>query len=176
MHTEIIKPNEKKNYNLITTIILLVLGLVLITNSNTFVTIAFEIVGAFIILFGLYRTFRYMSLKKQFKVEDNDALISGIISITVGLLIILLAGVLEVGLRYIIGFYLLFSGINKISLGLRIKDIQKKLSITYFIEGGILGIIGLYTILFANAALIIVGILMVLSSIFDLISYFKNKI
>lgn len=174
MKTTIIKPNGKKDYHLIGPIIVFLLGIILVTNSNSIVTIAFKVIGAFIILFGLYRLLGYFKLKKQFKVDDNDALVSGIMGITIGLIVILLASVLELGLRYIIGFYLVIKGVSKISSALSMKQINKNVFLTYFIEGIILLLLGLYTIIFANAALIIVGIFMIISSVMDFINLFRK--
>jgi len=175
MKGQIIKPQKEKNYNLLTSIIFLILGIVLVTNSNQIVTVAFQIIGIGIVLFGLYKTFQYLNLKKQFKTEDNEALMAGIMGITIGLLTILLASILEVGLRYILGIYLLINGINKINIALEFKMINKKLFITYLIEGIIIILLGLYTIFFANAALMIVGILLIISSILDFITNFQAK-
>ena len=99
MKGKIIIPNQTKNTKVIASLITLVLGIILVTNSNQIVTITFQIIGGFIILFGIYHFLKYFKIKKQFKMDDNNALMAGISSITIGLLIIILAGVLEIGLR-----------------------------------------------------------------------------
>lgn len=175
MNTVLITPKDKQKKGMTESIILLILGIILITNSNRIVTIAFQIIGFIIALVGIYRIFRYISLKKQFKTEDVDALTSGIIIISVGILIILIASILEVGLRYILGFYLLWNGMNKLVIATALKSNNQKLFISRLITSIIYIVLGLYSILIANAALIIIGILITVSSLVDIITYFQKK-
>ena len=79
MKGKIIIPKNAKNSNLLSIIISLILGIILITNSNSIVTIAFQIIGVIISIFGIYRFITYFNIKKQFKTEDTNTLISGII-------------------------------------------------------------------------------------------------
>lgn len=175
MTGKIIKPNDQNKKGLISSIIFLILGIVLVTNSNQIVTIAFQAIGAIIIVIGLYYVFRYISLKKQFKTEDTNALMTGILASAIGLLTILLASILEVGLRYTIGFYLILNGISKIGFAIQMPDRSSKLFISKLLEGILLLLLGLYTLFVANAALIIVGIFLIISSIYDLIQFSQQK-
>lgn len=174
MKGKIIKPQKNSN-KLISSILLLILGIILITNSNQIVTIAFQIIGIIIIIYGLYRIFHYISLKKQFKMEDNDSLITGIISITIGILLILLASIIEVGLRYLIGFFLILNGLNKIVTYLNFQTKTSYLLLGNLFIGIILILFGLYTIFIANAALIIVGIILTFSAIWDIVLIIQKK-
>lgn len=175
MKGKIIIPTQNKNYNLVSCIVSFIIGIVLVTNSNSIVTIAFQLIGAIILLYGIYNLIQFFNIRKQFKTEDNNALMSGIISITIGLLIILLAGVLEIGLRYIIGLFLIINGVSKLNIALILKKENNKNFITSLIVSIILIIFGLHTIFVANAALIIIGILLILSAVFDLIKYVSKK-
>ena len=105
--------------------------------------------------------------------DDNNALMAGISSITIGLLIIILAGVLEIGLRYILGLILIIHAINKLNLALLAQNSNKNRFISNLITSIIFLIIGLYTIFFANAALIFIGIVLIISSLLDLLSLLK---
>ncbi len=175
MNTKLIKPNNKQKKGLFESIILLILGIILITNSNSIVTITFQIIGALIITFGIFHIIKYINLKKQLKIEDSNSLMNGIISISIGLIIVLLASILEVGLRYILGFYLIANGINKILIAKSFHQEQNKLFRSNLINGSIFILLGLYTILIANAALVIIGVLLIISSLYDIINYLTNK-
>lgn len=176
MKGKIIIPNNPKSKNWISIIISLILGIILITNSNRIVTITFQIIGAIISIFGIYRLITYFNIKKQFKTDDHNALMSGILSITIGLLIVTLAGILEIGLRYILGLFIIINAINKLSLSLSYKNTIKKFFYSNLIESIILLIIGLYTIFYANAALVFIGIILILSATFDFFKmFFQNK-
>lgn len=174
MKGKIIKPNDKYKKKIIESITLLILGIILVTNSNQAVTIIFQIIGVGIILFGIYKLHHYLMLKKQFKMEDSDSLISSIISITIGLLIILLASILEVGLRYIIGFYLIINGISKSFIALSVKNQSPKFFYLNIVVSIIYILLGLYTIFIANAAFLIIGIILIFSSLLDLVTCLKK--
>ncbi len=173
MKGKIIIPNQTKNTKVIASLITLVLGIILVTNSNQIVTITFQIIGGFIILFGIHHFLKYFKIKKQFKMDDNNALMAGISSITIGLLIIILAGVLEIGLRYILGLILIVHAFNKLNLALLAQNSNKNRFISNLITSIFFLIIGLYTIFFANAALIFIGIVLIISSLLDLLSLLK---
>lgn len=174
MKGKIIKPNDKYKKKIIESITLLILGIILVTNSNQAVTIIFQIIGVGIILFGIYKLYHYLMLKKQFKMEDSDSLISSIISITIGLVIILLASILEVGLRYIIGFYLIINGISKSFIALSVKNQSPKFFYLNILVSIIYILLGLYTIFIANAAFLIIGIILIFSSLLDLVTCLKK--
>lgn len=175
MKGKIIKPKEKQQKNLIGSILLLILGIVLVTNSNIVVIIAFQIIGIIIILYGVFKLYQYLNLKKQFKIEDNDKLTYAILSIAIGLLIILLASIIEVGLRFILGFYLILTGLSKLTIALEIKDMKQQMARTNLIGGILFLVLGIYTIFVANTALIIIGILFIITAIVDFINYFTNQ-
>ena len=63
MKGKIIIPNQTKNTKVIASLITLVLGIILVTNSNQIVTITFQIIGGFIILFGIYHFLKYFKIK-----------------------------------------------------------------------------------------------------------------
>lgn len=169
------KTKENRKKGLFGSILLLLLGIILITNSNSIVTFAFQIIGAIVITYGIFQIIKYLNLKKQFKIEDSETLMSGIIKITIGLLIILLASILEVGLRYILGIYLIMNGINKLWIASSLSERKSKFFINNIVNGSIFILLGLYTILIANAALVFVGILLIISAIFDIFSYSQKK-
>jgi len=175
MNIKIIKPKKTEKKGLFGSILLLLLGIILITNSNSIVTFAFQIIGAIVITYGIFQIIKYLNLKKQFKIEDSETLMSGIIKITIGLLIILLASILEVGLRYILGIYLIMNGINKLWIASSLSERKSKFFINNIVNGSIFILLGLYTILIANAALVFVGILLIISAIFDIFSYSQKK-
>ncbi len=174
MKEKLIKPKNKQKTNSINSIILLILGIILATNSNKIITLGFQLIGICIITFGIYKIIKYINLKKQFKIEDSETMISGIITITVGILIVVLASILEIGLRYIIGFYLILNALGKIMIAKTILDHKNPIFISNTIASIILLILGLYTIFVANAALIIVGIFLIISSLVDLFTNLKK--
>ncbi len=172
--TTLIKPQKRKekekiNYELISAIILLVTGIILVTNSSKAVIIICYCLGIIIALFGGFNLLNYYRLKNELKIESNTHLILGVTTVFIGIIIILLASAIEAFLRFIIGLILIINGLNKIK-----TSIDNRTFITLTI-GIILVGIGLYTILAENIIFIIVGSLLILSSTIDLIKYFNNQ-
>jgi len=175
MNGKIITPNKaNKSKNILSILITLILGVILVTNSNKIVIITFQLIGATILIFGIYKTLRYFSMRKQFQVEDSNALLSGIMGITIGLLTIFLSSAIEISLRYLLGFFLVLNGISKIATSLTWKE-KSHLFLSLLIEGTILLAFGLYSIFFQNAALMIIGLLLIASAIMDFITYLQLK-
>ncbi len=172
--TTLIKPKkiqdkEKNKIELVGAITLFIIGFILFTNSSQAIIIVCYFIGSIILLFGGYNLIRYYSLKKELNIESNINLISGVISIFMGIIIILLASAIETFLRFIIGIILIYNGISKIKNSLDYNN--------YFILT--LGIIfvgmGLYTILAENIILALCGIILMIASILDIIKYIKSN-
>ncbi len=175
MKGKIITNQENQKKSILLSIIILLIGIVLVTNSNQIVIIGFQCIGACILLFGIYELIRFFTIKKQLKTEIQSLLLNGVMCSIIGLLTILGASILELGLRYIIGFYLILSGVNKIGNAFLWRKDSSNIFYIYLIEGLILTGFGLYTVFYANAALMLIGVLLIISSIFDFITYFKVK-
>lgn len=185
---EIIKPKSKKqekkenefkekynqNKKFISPILLGVVGLIFLTNSNKIIVYACYILGAVIAGIGIYNIIKYNQIKQQLKIEDSQKLNTGIIFITIGLLIILLASVIQTFLNLIIGIWLIITGITKLIGISELYTINRKTANLNIIESFILIAMGLYTIFFQNIVLTVVGIWMLISAALDLYNIFKK--
>lgn len=169
--TTLIKPKSNKkeiNKDLISSIVMLIIGLILLTNSSQAVIVVCYCLGIVAILIGGYNLVNYYKLKKELNIENTNYLVIGVMAFFIGLIIIILSSAIETFLRFIIGIVLIFSGINKIINSISFNNYVESL------EGILLVIGGLYTIIAENIVFIIIGLLLVISSIYDLITYYKN--
>ncbi len=164
-----IKEKENQNLKILGPIIMLIIGIILLTNSSKAVIIVCYSIGAVIIAFGAFQLLSYYRLKQELNVEDNKKMVVGTSTIFIGIIVILLSGAIETFLRFIIGFALVFNGVKKTMIA-----INERNSIL-LIEGIIFVAMGLYTILAENIVFQIIGVLLILSSIIDLVTYFKEK-
>ncbi len=170
MKVTVVKKQEDKNLNLISSIIMLVLGIILTLNANQLITTIFIILGVIVTAFGIIRLGTYFKDKKQFNLDNNETLVSGILGIAIGLLTILLASILSNAIQIISGIWLLLVGLNKLIIYLQFKT-----NLVDLVLAIVLILLGIYTILFANAILIIIGIVLIITSIYDIINSLKNK-
>ncbi len=163
MKVTIIKEKEKET-NIISNILMLILGIILTLNANKLITTIFLIIGIIITCLGI------ISLTKYFKDKDNNILLISSISLTaIGLLTTLLASILTNAIQIISGIWLLIIGLNKLFI-----YIQTKINIQNLIISIILIILGIYTIFFKNAILIIIGIILIITSIYNILIELKT--
>lgn len=172
--TTLIKPKkrkekESKNLKIIGPILMLILGIILLTNSSKAVIIVFYCIGALFILIGAYNFIRYYQLKKDLNIEDNNKLILGTSTLFIGILTLLLSGAIETFLRFIIGILLIYNGLKNAVISLNSKNY-----ISLLIGIALIGM-GLYTILADNILFQIVGVLLIIASVVDFVGLLSQK-
>lgn len=153
--------------NIITDICLLILGLLLVSNSNNLLTTIFNIIGLLLIFYGMYLLIQYSKMK-QMKIEDLTIRNQMIFYITSGILTIILSNFLVNMINILTGLFLLFIGISRL--------VNNKFPDKVNLIGTIIIILmGIYSILVENAALVLIGLLLICYVILDIVNYFNNK-
>ena len=170
MKTEIIKPKKeiKEARSLLNLIIYLVLGLLLMFKSNEVVELLFYVLGIIVIIYGIKSFIVYYQNKEiaQFK---NINLTIAIASVIIGVLLIILSGVLEASIRYVLGFFFIYMGVSRLLTSISFNEYKNFGTISNIV----LIALGIYSIFFSNAVLIIIGGILVLNAIILFIEYFK---
>lgn len=171
MKTEIIKPKKQKkdNSNLVTPIIYLIIGIILAFKSNEAIQLLFYIIGILIIVYGVKSLVDYYKNKSivQFK---NVNLSIAVISIILGVLIILLSETLEVSIRYLLGFFLIYMGISRLLTSISFNDYKNWSTVSNIL----LIILGIYSIFISNAILVFIGWLLIINAIILFIDYWRK--
>ena len=169
---EITVLKNKKDKSIISSILVLILGIFLTFNSEGLLNIIFDILGAIIIIYGIYQFSRYYSQKKQFGSDDGATLISAISSITIGLLIIFLSNILTNAIKIVTGIWLVYMGLSKLGTALTLKNTKAFKS--SLLSAVIIFLLGIYTIIAENVVFVIIGVILIIYSILDIISYYKS--
>ena len=177
MKVTVVDKNYKgQDSSLVYSIILLVLGIFLTLNANGVLNIVFDILGALVMIYGVYKLVMAFKLKKDFKTVNNSLMSSSIMSLIFGLLIIVLSQVLINAINVVTGIWLIFTGISKLNVALSIGSIKEKDFIVSLISSILIIGLGLYTIMSQNVVLTIIGILLIIYSVIDIINYIvRNK-
>lgn len=170
-----LKNSFNKNKKFISPILMGIVGFIFLTNSNTIIIYACYILGAIIAGFGIYNIIKYIQLKNQLKIEDSVKLNTGIISIAIGLLVILLSSIIETFLNIIIGTWLIITGVTKLIGISELYSVDKKTANLNIIEAIIVIAMGLYSIFFQNIVLTIIGIWMIIGAGIDLYNLLKTN-
>ena len=170
MKTEIIKPKKemKEARSLLNPIIYLVLGLLLVFKSNEVVELLFYVLGIIIIIYGI-KSFVVYYQNKDVVLYKNVNLTIAIASVIIGVLLIILSGVLEASIRYVLGFFFIFMGISRLLTSISFNQ-YKNFSI---LSNIVLIALGIYSIFFSNAVLVIIGVILIINAIILFIEYFK---
>lgn len=170
MKTEIIKPKKevKEARSLLNPIIYLVLGLLLIFRSNEVVELLFYVLGIIIIIYGI-KSFVVYYQNKDVVQYKNINLTIAIASVIIGVLLIVLSGVLEASIRYVLGFFFIFMGISRILTSVSFNNYKNFSTLSNIV----LIALGIYSIFFSNAVLVIIGVILVINAIILFIEYFR---
>ena len=170
MKTEIIKPKKemKEARSLLSPIIYLVLGILLMFKSNEVVELLFYVLGIIIIIYGI-KSFALYYQNKDVVQYKNINLTIAIASVIIGVLLIVLSGVLEASIRYVLGFFFIFMGISRLLTSISFNNYKNFSTLSNIV----LIALGIYSIFFSNAVLVIIGVILVINAIILFIEYFK---
>ncbi len=175
MKVTVLKNDEKKDYSIVYSILMMALGIVLFFNANKVITVLFMVLGVIVILFGIYRFTYYSKMKKQFQMEDGNALVSGVSSIAIGLLIILLSSILSNAIQIVTGVWLFFIGISKGTNAMAFKELNPSLFVRDMIGAVFFLLLGIYTIFSHNVVFMIIGLALIITASYDMYQYFQKK-
>ena len=165
---------KKDKTSIITSIVFLILGILLYLKDKEVITLITYIIGILFAVCGSIKLYKYY---KEKDTVSNIDLTLGILLIIVGIIIMFCSSIIEQAIRIVIGGFIIANGINKLIIAINSKNNNKNWIILLLIS--ILLIIGgLYTILKANLILKVIGIILIVYSSIDIMSYLtypKNK-
>lgn len=169
--TEIIKPKKegKESKNVLTPIIYLILGFILAFKSDEAVKLVFYILGLMIIIYGIKSFMTYYQNRDNTQLNNINLSIS-IISILIGVLLIILAGALNLGIRYILGFFMIFIGISRLLTDYSLNSYKNFNTMSNIV----LIILGIFSIFVSNAILVVIGWILIVNALLLFFEYFKN--
>ena len=171
METEIIKPekNIKKPNHIVNAILYLILGIILAFKSNEAFKLVFYVLGVLLIVYGIKLFLDYYRNQSIVQYKNINISIS-IISVIGGLLLIILAGVINLSLRYILGFFLIYLGISRL-----LSDISFGEKMTFSILSNvILIVLGIYSIFVSNVLFVIIGWILIANAIILFVEYLRK--
>lgn len=165
---------RKDKSSILMSIILLIIGIFLFINPAEMVKFITYIIGVAFVVFGAIKLYDYYKNKDTI---PNIQLTIGITAIVIGIITMFCNGVIEFAIRLVMGGYILANGINKLIVALNSKNYNDKW-IGLVVVASLLIIGGLYIILKSNIVLSTIGLVLVIYSTIDIISYImypKNK-
>ena len=165
---------KKDKSSIISSILFLIVGIFLFVNPTEMVKFITYIIGVIFVVYGSIKLYNYYKFKETI---SNIQLTLGITTIVLGLIIMFCNGIIEFAIRLVMGGFILANGLNKMIVAINSKDKNDKW-IPLLIISILLILGGLYMILKSNIVLSTVGIVLIIYSSVDIISYIlypKNK-
>ena len=167
--------------SLIHSILFFILGALFYNNKAVANTIIFW-VGIFLAVLALIELIVFIvSYRKAEFVEDRPKLIRlffPIVTAVIAIICIFFYGIVEQFIRFIIGFWILFTGIIRLINALSLSPRNKKF-LPLIIVSALLIAVGIYTIVKDNILLTGAGIIMMIYAVIEIIGfifYSKNNI
>lgn len=150
--------------NVVSSLIMIIIGVILIGNPNMLIDTLSWIIGCLLILAGIIGSI--MSLK------DNElntvTLYFGIIMVIVGILLIVFPSIVNVMIRLIFGGWILFAGVERLTLAMTVKMFDSKSSNTFLITSLLMIVLGILVLInFYN----LLGWLLVIYAALDIANY-----
>lgn len=171
MKTEIIKPEKekKKPNNLITAVLYLILGIILAFYSDEAFKLVFYVIGVLVMVYGIKSFIDYYRNQESVQYKNINLGVA-ITSIAAGILLIILAGAINLSLRYILGFFLIYLGVSRL-----LTDISFGGKMTFSILSNVvLIVLGIYSIFVSNVLFVIIGWILVLNAIILFVEYLRK--
>ncbi len=162
--------------SILESIIFALLGLVLIYNADTTVKIISSMLGIIFIIVGTCKIINWISSGGRYSLYNLD-LFYGLIAIAIGVVAIMYSGAIETVFRVIVGVWIIYMSIIRMSLALKIKKLDSKIWIWTLVLAVLMFVCGIYIISNSGALIMTIGAIMVAYSIIDIIEniiFMKN--
>ena len=170
---------EVKSYNnnssLVSAILFFILGAIMFTNPDTMVVVISRILGGILILFGLYSCIKNYILVRQNTQVSAIPMVAGISCMAIGSVFFFAAGFVEAMVRFVIGGWILLSGIVRFASAMQIDKKNNHKFFSLLIISLLLILAGLYTILEANLAFQTIGIVLMIYAGLEIFGWLTNK-
>lgn len=150
--------------NVLISIIMCIVGVILVINSQSIINMMSWIIGIVIILISIIKV---ISLFND-KVLDTTALAVNILLMVFGVLLISFPSIVDVAIKVVFGSFILFAGIKRLILAVALSRIDKNSYKTFLIISIIMIVLGgLVLINFYN----LLGIFLIVYSVLDIGNY-----
>lgn len=160
----------KKNtlISIVSSLVFLLVGLILVLNPSTVLTIVTYSIGGIFILVGLIKIVLYFIHKKDIDIY-NFEMIFGMFLIVIGVFVITCSNTIEALFRIGIGIWIIYSGIMKFVFSIRLKNIDLRIWPILLIMAILMILTGIYVLVTTGSLIISMGAIIIVYAIMDLI-------
>ncbi len=167
-----IEINYDKNKSLLSSIFFLILGALFISNPDILYQIVAFVVGGIVLIYAVIKIYNYIREPKEEKYAKIN-LFKGAVAAVIGLILIFFPDIVEGTIRYLLGAWVLFSGIHQLisalSLSKNNNHLLSALLVSFLLI--ILSILIIFTDLLVDS----IGIVMIIYSSLEIIGIVFNR-
>ena len=157
--------------NLLTSILSLIVGVILFTRPDLVIILISSILGGILVFIGVLKIIYYSYQKGKDNTYPNKGLVWAIIMIIIGCICIFLSSAVEQFVRFLIGGWILFAGVNRFIKATEIKNKKGSKFISIMLVSILLMFIGIYVIFKSNLVISYLGIVLIIYSILEILNY-----
>ena len=154
--------------SIITSIAFGVLGLILMINPQTVLSIIFYLIGALFLVAGALKLIAYFANRGKYDLQNQD-LAFGFIAVVAGLVVILGKDTIAGLLGIVIGIWIIYSGLIRLGLAFNLRKVKSEFWIIVTILAAIMVVCGIYMLADSNVVVTTIGLIMLIYAIIDLI-------
>lgn len=157
--------------SLISSILFFILGAILFTSADKVVSTISIIIGAIlatssVISFVIY----FFQAKHNMEIAKKGNLVFGIITLILAIIFIFFSSLVEQFIRFIVGAWILFTGVIRLINVLSMKKSNNKF-ISLLLVSVLLILVGIYTILIGDVILSTIGVIMMIYAAIEIVGY-----
>lgn len=154
--------------NIIESLALMILGILFVILPDTMITILSYIVGAFFIVKGCYGVILYFLEKGQKDFFDNN-LLSGVVSILIGIAALVIGEDIANVFRVIIGIIIIYESIVRINAAVKLSNVGVSSWKYVLVLALIMLVLGIFVIFNSGAVVALVGWLMIATGLIGIV-------
>ena len=157
--------------SLLSSIIFFILGAILFSSADKVISFISISIGIILAVSSIIELIIYIiENKKEDIIPKKSRIVYNLIAIILAIIFIFFSEVIEQFIRFIIGAWILFSGIMRFINAISINNKSRKF-IPLLIVSILLMIVGVYTILIGDIILSTIGIIMMIYAVIEIIGY-----
>lgn len=153
-----------------------IIGIVLMVNPEGTIKLASNALGILFILIGSYKILTYFMTKGKYELYNYD-IAYGIMAIIIGIVTIVYSRQIVSMFRIIIGIWILYSSVMRITFSLKLRKIDSYAWIGGLIIALLMLVCGLFIIFNEGAILVTIGTAILIYSVLDMVEsgiFIKN--
>lgn len=156
-------------FAIVESLVVLIFGLLIVVWPNITVLVIANILGAILIVSGIYQIINYFVVRGQSDFFNNN-LLTGVLSLLIGIAAIVIGDDLANIFRIIIGIWMIYESLVRMNTAIKLHSVGIKAWSYILIVAICMLVVGLFVTFNTGALMVLIGWMMILSGVFSIVS------